>query len=362
MSGAAHAAGSNAIVADELRRSFPSGVALQGLTLDLPAGEVLALLGPNGAGKTTSVRLFNGVLRPDSGTCRVLGLDPTADGDRLRRRTGVLTENAGLDDRLTAIENVVYTARLRGIEPAAAASRARKLLGQFGLTDRLDYPAQGMSTGQRKRVALARAMIHDPELLFLDEPTSGLDPTATRAVLDLVHDLAKQRGRTVVLCTHFLAEAGQLADRMAILHKGSLAAFGRPAELARHYFPGLPVAVDLGRPATIDEVLSLSNMRWIREADASESGARIVVHEREDVPGLMRYLVESGWTLYGATPQPPTLEDVYFAVEAHLARESGATDVSITAASMAPAPPPPAGPPAAADRESDRAAAAGQAA
>lgn len=126
MSGAAHAAGSNAIVADELRRSFPSGVALQGLTLDLPAGEVLALLGPNGAGKTTSVRLFNGVLRPDSGTCRVLGLDPTADGDRLRRRTGVLTENAGLDDRLTAIENVVYTARLRGIEPAAAASRARK--------------------------------------------------------------------------------------------------------------------------------------------------------------------------------------------------------------------------------------------
>lgn len=219
-----------------------------------------------------------------------------------------------------------------------------------------------MSTGQRKRVALARAMIHDPELLFLDEPTSGLDPTATRAVLDLVHDLAKQRGRTVVLCTHFLAEAGQLADRMAILHKGSLAAFGRPAELARHYFPGLPVAVDLGRPATIDEVLSLSNMRWIREADASESGARIVVHEREDVPGLMRYLVESGWTLYGATPQPPTLEDVYFAVEAHLARESGATDVSITAASMAPAPPPPAGPPAAADRESDRAAAAGQAA
>ena len=181
---------------------------------------MLALLGPNGAGKTTTVRLLNGILTPDRGRATVLGLDPATQGDDVRRRTGVLTENAGLDERLTARENLELTGRMRGLDRAWAARRTAELLERFGMADRADIVVQGFSTGQRKRVALARALLHDPEVLFLDEPTSGLDPAATRDVIDLIGALATEHGRTVVLCTHFLGEAGRLADRMAVLHRG----------------------------------------------------------------------------------------------------------------------------------------------
>ena len=179
----------------------------------------------------------------------MLGLDPAVEGDAVRRRTGVLTENAGLDDRLTARENLVFTARIRGMARDEAEHRAAEVLERFGMTERADVRVHGFSTGQRKRVALARALLHDPEILFLDEPTSGLDPTATRDVVDLIARLASEEGRTVVLCTHFLGEAGRLADRMAVLHRGRLVVFGRPDEIAADLWPGLDVDLDLGGPA-----------------------------------------------------------------------------------------------------------------
>ena len=220
-----------------------SGVALDGLTLDVQQGEVLALLGPNGAGKTTTVRLLNGILRPDRGRALVLGLDPTVDPNGVRRRTGVLTEHAGLDERLTARENLVLTGRMRGPRPALAwSSRTDELLERFGMADRADLTVQGTSTGQRKRLALARALLHDPDVLFLDEPTSGLDPSATRDVIDLIGSLATEHGRTVVLCTHFLGEAGRLANRMAVLDRGVLHAFGRPEEIAADLWDGVDAA------------------------------------------------------------------------------------------------------------------------
>ena len=314
---------STAIRTMHLRRSFATGVAVDDLNLEVPRGEVLALLGPNGAGKTTTVRLLNGVLRPDAGASLVLGLDPATQGDELRHRTGVLTENAGLDDRLTARENVAFTAQMRGLGRSDSAVRTTKLLTQFGLAERADHPVQGMSTGERKRVALARAMIHDPELLFLDEPTSGLDPAATKAVIELVQTLARERGRTVVLCTHFLAEAGQVADRVAVLHQGQLCASGRPSDLARELFPGLAVALDLGRPATDTELLALCEMRNVHEACATPSGATVRVDSRDDVPLLVSHLVNQRWTIYGATPQVMTLEDVYVAIEARVLAGAG---------------------------------------
>ena len=149
----------------------------------------------------------------------MLGIDPAVDGDAVRRRTGVLTEHAGLDERLTARENLELTGRMRGLDRTWAARRTMDLLERFGMADRADLPVQGTSTGQRKRLALARALLHDPEVLFLDEPTSGLDPAATRDVIDLIGALATNHGRTIVLCTHFLGEAGRLADRMAVLHQ-----------------------------------------------------------------------------------------------------------------------------------------------
>jgi len=190
-----------AIETNGLTRSFATGVALDGLTLDVQPGEVLALLGPNGAGKTTTVRLLNGVLLPDRGSARVLGMDPTVDGDEIRRRTGVLTENAGLDERLTARENLLFAARVRGFEGTAAERRIDELLGRFGMMDRADDQVQGFSTGQRKRLALGRALLHDPEVLFLDEPTSGLDPGGDPRRRG-AHRLARDRTRAHRRCLH----------------------------------------------------------------------------------------------------------------------------------------------------------------
>ncbi|MBK9179702.1 MAG: ABC transporter ATP-binding protein [Acidimicrobiales bacterium] len=299
---------------EELTRGFRGQLAVDGLSLDVRAGEVLALLGPNGAGKTTTVRLLNGVLRPDRGRATVLGLDPAAEGDDVRRRTGVLTENAGLDDRLTARENLLAVAGIRGMRGAAARSRVDGLLERFGMADRADRQVQGFSTGQRKRIALARALLHEPEVLFLDEPTSGLDPAATRDVVDLIASLATEHGRTILLCTHFLGEAGRLANRMAVLHRGRLHAFGTPAEIATGYWKGLDTVLDLGAPAGAEALTTVRRVRGVLEVAPSGEGARVRVEDREVLPTLVAALVGAGEHVYAVTPRPPTLEDVYFAV------------------------------------------------
>jgi len=304
-----------------LTRSFASGVALDGLTIDAAPGEVLALLGPNGAGKTTTVRLLDGILRPDAGRASVLGLDPAVDGDAVRRRTGVLTENAGLDDRLTAAENLETTARIRGIGAAEARRRTRDLLERFAMADRASHLVQGMSTGQRKRLALARSLLHDPDVLYLDEPTSGLDPEATRDVVDLIAALAAEHGRTVVLCTHFLGEAGRLAHRVAMLHLGRLRAFGRPAELAATLLPGLPVDVELGVEAD-DRVLgAIAALHGVRAASPVAWGLRLVLDDRDSLPSVVAALVGREVPVYAAVPRPPSLEDVYFEIQRRIVAE-----------------------------------------
>ena len=304
------------IEAHALRRCFGDNVALDGLSLEVEAAEVMAVLGPNGAGKTTTVRLLNGVLAPDSGHCRVLGLDPTTDGLELRRRTGVLTENSGLDDRLSALQNVTTYARIRGISSADAHRRGRELLERFGMGDRADRSVQGMSTGERKRVGLARSLLHDPEVLFLDEPTSGLDPAATREVIDLMAALAREQGRTIVLCTHFLAEASRLCRRVAILQEGRLIAVGEPAQLAADLWPGLAVDLELGAPPDDRSLAALRALRGVlaADADAAAGGVRLRVEHRDALPAVVAALVTREIAVYGVVPRPPTLEDVYFAL------------------------------------------------
>ncbi|MFP5320374.1 MAG: ABC transporter ATP-binding protein [Acidimicrobiia bacterium] len=311
------------IVTEGLGRLFPGGVGLAELTIEVAPGEVLALLGPNGAGKTTTVRLLNGVLTPDRGTARVLGLDPATQGDELRRRTGVLTEHAGLDDRLTARENLRYAAMVRGERGSGVEVRISELLERFGMADRADRPVRGASTGQRKRLGLARSLLHDPDVLFLDEPTSGLDPSATRDVVELIGSLASEHGRTVVLATHFLGEAGRLADRMAVLDRGELIAYGRPAELAAELWDGLEVDLELGGPAPLEHVEAVRRLDGVLDASADAGGMRLRVDDRSVVPRVVADLVSRGAEVYAAVPRPPTLEDVYFAIEARRAAEGG---------------------------------------
>jgi ABC-2 type transport system ATP-binding protein len=314
----------------ELRRMFAGGAGLENLSVDARPGEVLALLGPNGAGKTTTVRLLNGVLARDSGRVDVLGLDPAVDGDAIRQRTGVLTENAGLDDRLSAFENLWFSARLRKMDHAQTRTRIDAMLEEFGLAERRDQPVQGMSTGQRKRVALIRALLHKPEVLFLDEPTSGLDPSATRAVLDLIARLAGE-GHTIVLCTHFLGEAGRLADRVAILDHGRLHAFGRLEELAGALWPGIALAIDLGHGADAELVGYVSAMPGVLSATVSTTGMHLRVDSRARVPHLVNALVARAIDVYGATLQPDTLEQVYFAIEAQIRSRDATTTTSVAA-------------------------------
>ena len=303
------------IETEDLSRSFGDRRALDGVTLDVEEGEIVALLGPNGAGKTTTVRLLNGVLRPDRGRATVLGLDPTTAGTELRRRTGVLTETAGLDDRLTARENLVLVAGIRGVDRAEARRRADELLERLDMGPEADRSVQGFSTGQRKRVALALALLHDPEVLFLDEPTSGLDPAASRDVIELIAGLARERRRTIVVCTHFLGDAGRLCQRMAVLDKGRLQAFGTTDELAAGLWHGLAVDLDLGGPAGDGVLAMVAASPGVLASEVTADGARVRVLDRGAVPPLVAALVAREVAVYGAVPRPATLEDVYFALQ-----------------------------------------------
>jgi ABC-2 type transport system ATP-binding protein len=168
---------------------------------------------------------------------------------------------------------------------------------------------------------LARALLHDPEVLFLDEPTSGLDPTATRDVIDLIGSLATERGRTVVLCTHFLAEAGRLAHRMAVLDHGQLHAYGRTDELAAQLWDGLDADLDLGAPAEDRTVALLVDLDGVQAAESTSDGLRVRVRDREALASVVAMLVGREVPVYGAIPRTPTLEDVYFAIEAKFRRD-----------------------------------------
>ena len=304
-----------AIRTDRLTRRFGAAVALDGLSIEVAEGEVLALLGPNGAGKTTTVRLLDGVLSPDSGSSTVLGFDPAVEPDEVRRRTGVLTEHAGLDDRLTATENLMTTARIRGMDDELAKRRVGELLERFGMSARADQLVVGASTGQRKRIALARSLLHDPEVLFLDEPTSGLDPAAIRDVVALIDSLAAEQGRTVVLCTHFLGEADELADRMAMLHLGRLEAFGRPAELAAELWSGVAADIELGGPPPAETADRVRAVRGVQRADATDLGLALTVDAYDVIPQVVAELVHAGALVFAARPATRTVSDIYFEIE-----------------------------------------------
>lgn len=302
------------IATNGLTRHFGDVVAVDGLALEVYAGEVFGCLGHNGAGKTTTVRLLNGVLTPSAGAARVLGLDPLADGPALRRRTGVLTETPSLEERLTAGENLHIYAELYGVPEAEVPRRIEAMLETFELADRAGEQVGAYSRGMKQRLALARALLHEPELLFLDEPTAGLDPVATRHVHRLIARLSREKGRTVFLCTHNLTEAQRLCDRVAVLEHGRLVALGTPAELARQLGSSarLEVEIDPGGVAPALEVLR--SFPGITEATSNQELITVLGAERDRIPDLVAALAEAGVRIYRVTPQEPSLEDVYFAL------------------------------------------------
>jgi len=205
--------------------------ALQGLDLDCWPGEIYGLLGPNGAGKTTTLRILATILAPTSGTARVDGVDVQADPLEARRRIGYLSSTTGLYPRLSARETLEYFARLHGFEGAALRARVDELIEIFDMRPFADGRCGALSTGQRQKVSIARAVLHDPPVLILDEPTTGLDILASSAMIDFIES-RRAAGACVLFSTHILSEAERLCDRIGVIHQGRLLASGTYAELA----------------------------------------------------------------------------------------------------------------------------------
>lgn len=222
------------ILAEGLTKKFDDFLAVDGIHLGVPTGQVLTLLGPNGAGKTTTVRMLTSVLRPTSGTARVAGFDVVTEPERVRASVGVLTENHGLYRRMNAIEYLDFFGSLYGMSAGDRRKRSELLLEQFGLVDASYRRLGEYSKGMRQKLALVRAMIHNPPVLLLDEPTSAMDPESSRMVRDAILSL-RGNDRTIVVCTHNLAEAEVLADQIAIIRRGRIISYGGLAEIKRRF-------------------------------------------------------------------------------------------------------------------------------
>jgi len=304
------------IVTEGLKRCFDDITAVDDLDLVVYPGEVLGFLGHNGAGKTTTVRLLNGVLTPTAGRAEVLGLDPSTHGAELRQRTGVLTETPSVDERLTGYENLAIFAALYNVPAGDIDRRVAELLEIFQLTDRAVDRVGEYSKGMKQKLALARALVHQPEILFLDEPTSGLDPVITRQVHTLIRDLSQDGGHTVFLCTHNLAEAQRLCDRVAVLEHGKLVALGTPSELASELWKGVRIEFETSLAALPTAVGVLDNFLDVRDIHHAwdDPVISLSLNLRDQVPDLVASLVEAGVPLFRLTPKEPTLEDIYFAL------------------------------------------------
>jgi ABC-2 type transport system ATP-binding protein len=304
------------ITINQLTRCFNETKAVDQLSLEVHAGEIFGFLGHNGAGKTTTVRLLNGVIEPTSGSMRVLGLDPQVDGPALRARTGVLTETPSMDERLTALDNLSIYADLYGVPRADVSRRINELLTEFDLADRAQERVVGYSKGMKQRLALARAFLHKPDLLFLDEATSGLDPIAAHHVIHLIERMARRENRTVFLCTHNLVEAQKLCDRVAVLEHGRLVALGTPAELARQYVRRLEVEMEVAQEQIQTALGVLRGLPDLVLGEPAQSNGSLVVtiNQHESIPDVLASLVQNHVRVYRLAAQDANLEQVYFAL------------------------------------------------
>ena len=307
---------STIITVKNLTRRFGNNIAVNGLSFDVQAGEVFGFLGHNGAGKTTTVRMLNGILEANQGTMRVMDMDPIADGPALRAHTGVLTESAALEFRLTARDNLLIYADLFGVPRSKVTSRVGEMLEFFELADHADQRVETFSTGMRQRLALARTLLHDPDVIFLDEPTSGLDPIAAHKVTELITNLTEEKGRTVFLCTHNLVEAQKLCDRVGVMEHGKLVAIGTPEDLIQRYVRRLDVDIETTPEQTGAALNVLSAATSLVQSQPAHANGKITltITGREAIPEILKLLVNKNIRVYHMAAHEPTLEDVYFAL------------------------------------------------
>jgi len=297
----------------QLMRRKPT-VALDGVTLKIPQGSVFGLLGPNGAGKTTFIKLLCGLILPTHGTARVAGLDVTYESSMLHARVGLVTsDERSFYWRLTARQNLEFFATLYNLKGRARCERVKELLAHVGLSADADRRFSDFSSGMKQRLAVARGLLHDPDILFLDEPTKGLDPLATQRVHGLIQDLVR-RGKTVVMATQQLHEAEDLCHRVAFFRQGHVMAEGAPAELAARFVDAecytLRVS-NLGESALAELTAAFSSLQVAPHGDGSHTFTLPVAPGGDDLSRVLNQIVASGGAVCDVDRVRLELEDLF---------------------------------------------------
>ncbi len=317
--------GSNgsAVVAEGLCKRYGEVRALDGFDLEVSRGTVCGLLGPNGAGKTTAVRILSTLLRPDGGRAEVDGFDVVHQAEQVRYSIGLAGQQAAVDEVLTGRQNLTMFGRLYHLGRSEARKRADELLERFGLTGAADEQAKGYSGGMRRRLDLAASFILDPQVLFLDEPTTGLDPRGRNEVWESVQSLVAG-GTTVLLTTHYLDEADQLADRIVVIDTGRAIAEGTPEEL-KSRIGGDRIDVVLHRSHDLPLAAELIGRTAGTQAEIDRDNRRVSAPVRERVSalaGAARALDEAGLAAEDIGLRRPTLDEVFLQLTGHHAEQT----------------------------------------
>ncbi len=302
-----------AIVTEQVCRDFGPVRALDRLTIEVPSGIVFGFLGPNGAGKTTTIRILLGLLEPTKGRAVVLGHDTRTEADRIRRQSGALLEHSGLYERLTAEDNLLFCARAHGLPGKDARARIESLLTGIGLWDRRREVVGGWSRGMKHKLAVARALLPRPALVFLDEPTAGLDPLAAASLREDLADLVAREGVTVFLTTHNLAEAENLCSQVAVIREGRLVAVGSPDDL-RERRSGSRIEVR-GRGLDEGVVANLTARPEVVRALLEEDTLHVELTDAHTtVAHIVKALVMAGVEIEEVRRERASLEEVFVAL------------------------------------------------
>jgi len=303
------------IEAIHLGKQFGDFVAVRDLNLVVQPGELVALLGPNGAGKTTTVRMLAAILPPGSGQARICGYDVVRDARRVRSMVGLLTEYPGLYGRMAALEYLAFFGALLGLDAVECRQRSEVLLRQFGLWEVRDRQLESFSKGMRQKMALIRAMIHDPPVLFLDEPTTAMDPQSARTVRDAIGELRGAK-RSILLTTHNLSEAEELADRIAIIRGGQIIACGSFAELSQQLLGDPIFELRLVHPDDQERAVAVvRDLVHVQVIDADRLSWQTAEPQALN-PAILERLTTAGIGVYSLAEQPRRLEDLYLRIVA----------------------------------------------
>jgi ABC-2 type transport system ATP-binding protein len=301
----------DAIVAEALEKRYDAVQALAGVTFSVHEGEIFGLLGPNGAGKSTTVRVLTTLTKPDGGRAAVAGHDVVREPTRVRRSLGYVPQESGVDREATGRENLLLQGRIQGLGGRELDKRVDELLEFVGIVDAADRVVRGYSGGMKRRLDIALGLVHRPSVLFLDEPTTGLDPEARAAMWVEVRRLAEQEQLTILLTTHYLEEADELAERVAIVSRGEIVVEGTPEELKRD-LRGEAVTVELAEPRAAEAAAIVGGLDGAGEINVDGSHVRArVPNGAQAIPSILSALEGNGIRVASVSAARPSLDDVY---------------------------------------------------